>query len=91
MIYSAYLMTYDTDLLDQIRKVVREEVQATEKRLNEKIDGVEKRLSEKIEREASDLGELFSETWQSIGQQNADIEERLDKIEEHAGLKTHKN
>ncbi len=64
--------------LNQIRKVVKEEIQPVEERLSREIRGVDK----KLDRAQEDISEILT----AIDQHQTLLEKRVEKLEEHVGI-----
>lgn len=74
------------DDLQAIRVIVKEEVDAAEKRLHGRMDELNGRIEtvdKKIDQGIADLIDLFHETWQYYDKQGAEIHaERFKQLEE---------
>ncbi len=68
----------DAPLLEQIRKVVREEIEASEKRVTDKIVTVEQRLINTIDESQEDTIKVLSDV---IHEGYNALEHRIDVIE----------
>ncbi len=79
-----------TEELEQMRKVIREENEAVEKRLSEKIEGVDAKIDATkqeimatMEKDAEDNAGFFHKTGELIEKH---LTPRIEQIEDHLGL-----
>ncbi len=85
-----------TEELNQIRQVVREEIQAETEPINKRLAGMDKRfesLEQKLNQSITDNAGFFHETWNRFDEIKDSQEKRIEIIEETLGLdeQPHKN